>query len=161
MMYTVDALLDLHERAHRNLRDLLTHCTVLDAESLNRELPGFGYPCVRLQLHHLLGAERYWVGVLQGQMIVDDDDAEFATAAQLEALRQRVFENTEHYLRGTSLEELNQAQPLITWGGHERSLVPARVILRTVTHLYHHIGQVVAMCRLLGAPTPSLDFPLG
>jgi uncharacterized damage-inducible protein DinB len=33
------------------------------------------------------------------------------------------------------------------------------VLLRTITHLYHHIGQVSAMCRLLGKPIPGSDFP--
>jgi len=55
-MYTPEALLDLQERTHRNLAALLDHCRELDAEQLNRELPGFGYPTVRLQLHHAIGA---------------------------------------------------------------------------------------------------------
>ena len=34
--------------------------------ALDQELEGFGYPSIRLQLHHVIGAEQYWVGVLRG-----------------------------------------------------------------------------------------------
>ena len=61
-MLTADALLDLHERAHRNLEALLVHCREFSGEDIDRELPGFGYPSVRLQLHHGIGAEKYWIG---------------------------------------------------------------------------------------------------
>jgi uncharacterized damage-inducible protein DinB len=72
-MHTPGALLDLHERGHRNLAALLAHCRDLTADEADRELPGFGYPTVRLQLHHIVGAEKYWIGVLQGRIDADDD----------------------------------------------------------------------------------------
>ncbi len=161
-MYTSEALLDVHERAHRNLADLLTHCCGLDAADADRELDGFGYPTVRLQLHHAFAGERYWVGVLEGRIDVEEDAGDYTTIASLEPLRRRVFEGTRSYLRSASSTELGTPRPMITWGGHERELMPARVIVRTVTHLYDHKGQIVAMCRLLGNPSPSpgFDFPI-
>ncbi|XOV75413.1 MAG: DinB family protein [Phycisphaerales bacterium] len=55
----------------------------------------------------------------------------------------------------------SQRRDFVVWGGAQRPLVPAQVILRTQTHIYHHMGQVTAMCRLLGHPTPpGMDFPL-
>lgn len=159
-MHTPEALLDLHERAHRNLGALLAHCRGLDAAALNRELPGFGYPSVRLQLHHGIGAEKYWIGVLQGRIEVDEDAAAYPTVASLEADRARAFAATEAYLRGVTPEELNTARTLLTWGNRERLLVPAQVVIRTQTHLYHHQGQITAMCRLLGKPCAGLDYPL-
>jgi uncharacterized damage-inducible protein DinB len=32
--------------------------------------------------------------------------------------------------------------------------------MRTMTHIYHHQGQVTAMCRLLGRPVNGLDYPI-
>ena len=159
-MHTPEALLDLQERAHRNLSALLRHCRDLDDEQLNRELPGFGYPTVRLQLHHAIGAQDYWLGVLHGVVQVEDNDAEFPTIEALEAWRARVFAATEAYLRRVPAETLNTARTHLTWGGREKTMVPAHVILRTQTHLYHHQGQVLAMCRLLGKPAGGMDFPL-
>lgn len=158
-MFTSDVLLTLHERAHRNLRALLAHCRTLSAEELNLELPGFGYPTVRLQLHHEIGAEKYWIGVLQGRIDADDDSPGYPTVASLEVYREQVCAATEDYLRSASAQELNTARPMITWGNREVMLTPAHVFMRTLTHLYHHQGQIVAMCRLMGKPCAGLDYP--
>jgi len=163
-MYTNEALLDLHHRAHQNLQQLLAHCRDLSEEELNRELPGFGYPTVRLQLHHEIGAELYWIGVLQGLRLAEDDDPDYPTVDSLEGFRADVYEKTELYLRAASAEELNSARLMMTWGNREQTLTPAHVFMRTLTHLYHHQGQILAMCRILGKPAsgqiPGFDFPL-
>ena len=79
-MLTGEALLSVHRRAHRNLADLLAHCRTLPVGEPDRPLEGFGYPSVRLQLHHAIGAEEYWVGVLNGVILVDEDDADVIAA---------------------------------------------------------------------------------
>lgn len=159
-MLTGDALLTIHQRGHQNLQDLLVHCATLESGEIDRTLEGFGYPSVRLQIHHAIGAEEYWVGVLNGVILVDEDDAAYPTVRDLQAYRERVHDATRAYLAGAGADDLNTARPFDTWGGRERLLTPAFVILRTVTHLYHHQGQVTAMCRLLGKPVSGLDFPL-
>jgi len=159
-MHTPGALLDLHERGHRNLAALLTHCRELTPDEVDREALGFGYPTVRLQLHHAIGAEKYWIGVLQGGMDADDDSPDYPTIESLEQYREQVSANTVAYLRASSEEELNTARSMMTWGNKEQVLIPAHVFARTLTHLYHHMGQVAAMCRLLGKPCQGLDFPL-
>lgn len=158
-MYTSEALRDLHDRAHANLAKLLQHCGTLTVGELDHELPGFGYPTVRLQLHHEIGAEKYWIGVLQGEILIDDEADAFPDAASLAVWREAVHAATDRYLQTASPAELNTARPMRTWRGDVVALTPARVVLRTVTHLYHHQGQLVAMCRLLGKPTSGLDFP--
>lgn len=159
--YTPEALRDLHDRAHHSLIGLLRHCGGLDAAALNREIHGFGYPTIRQQFHHEIGAEEYWVGVIRGDFHVDDDDAAYPDIAALEGFRARVYASTDAYLRTVTPEALNAARPMRTWTGKEPLLVPARVIVRTATHLYQHQGQIAAICRILGAPIPEgLDFPL-
>jgi uncharacterized damage-inducible protein DinB len=32
--------------------------------------------------------------------------------------------------------------------------------MRTITHIYHHQGQVAAMFRLLGSPSPGFNYPI-
>lgn len=159
-MYTPEALLDIHERTQRSLAKLLAHCAGFPQDDVDRELAGFGYPTVRLQLHHVIGAERYWLGVIQGRMDADDDDAAFPTIASLQAFRDAIASATRAYLAGASAAELNEARRMVVWGGAERVLAPARVILRTQTHVYQHTGQVAAMCRLLGRPVEAMEFPM-
>ena len=154
-------LLDFHERCHRSLHRYLEHCRVLSDEELDRELEGFGYPTVRLQLHHVIGAERYWVSVLSGCMDSSEDEADAVSIDSLERFRQTVFEVTRTWLGATHDAELTTPRMMTTYGGDERSLAPVHVILRTQTHVFHHMGQIAAMCRLLGHPIPEgLDFPI-
>ncbi len=159
-MLSPEALLDIHRNAHQNLGQLLAHAAQLSSEELNRAVEGFGYPTVRLQFHHEIGAERYWVGVILGKMEVDDDSELFTGIPELENLRQSVSDQTQSYLKQVSSAELNQPRSMTTWGNQERQLVPSSVILRTITHLYHHQGQILAMCRLLGKPGRGFDYPL-
>jgi len=160
-MYTSAALIDVHERTHRSLHKLIEHCAGFSDEELGRELEGFGYGSVRMQLHHMIGAEQYWVGVLAGLMLVDEDEADFASIAALHAFRERVADVTSAYLRTASEVELSTGRNMTTWGDREVELIPAHVVLRTQTHVFQHRGQIAAMARLLGRPIPAgLDFPL-
>lgn len=162
-MLTRDALLQMHERGQRNWRALLEHCRQFGEEELNRKIPGFGYPTVRLQLHHAIAAQDYWFGVLRGEVNVDETDQEYLTVAALEAYLDTIDEVVRSALGSLSDSELNTARSLSVWapgGNQERPLVPAEVFLRTFTHYYHHQGQVLAMCRILGKPGGGCDYPL-
>ncbi len=159
-MHSPESLLDFHERAHRNLADLLGHCGDLSQEELHCKLPGFGYGTVQLQLHHVIICERYWIGVLEGRMDVDDDAPAYPTVDSLASYREKVFQTTQSYLRQSSVEELNTPRSMMTWGNKEKILVPAQVIVRTQTHLYHHQGQVTVMCGLQGHPVSGVDYPI-
>lgn len=160
-MHNAAALTDTHSRCHQSLAKLIDHCAGFSNDELARELDGFGYPCIRLQLHHVIGAEQYWVGVLRGLMLVDELEQDYASIDALRAFRQRVAGITVEYLNNADEGELNTPRPMTTFGGHERELVPAHIILRTQTHIFQHQGQVAAMSRLLGKPIPpGLDFPI-
>lgn len=154
------ALLDFHAQTHQCLAKLLDQCRDLTTEELHRELPGFGYGSVQLQIHHLIGAERYWIGVLQGRIDVDEDAPAYPSIDTLEQFRARTGAATAAYLRGTTAADLNLARTCVTWGNRERVVVPAQVVTRVLTHDFHHVGQVTAMCRLLGKPREGLDYPL-
>jgi uncharacterized damage-inducible protein DinB len=153
-------LIDIHERSHRNWRGLMDHCATLSADEYNREFESFGYPTVRLQLHHTFSAESYWVGVLEGRKDFEYDDAAFNDITSLAALRERVVGISQAYLRSTSPETLSEARPFVTWGGKEQVLIPAQVIMRTITHGYHHMGLIVTLCRLLGRPGEGWNYPI-
>ena len=161
-MYTAAALLDVHERTHRSFSKLLDHCAAFSLDELSCEFEGFGYPTITSQLQHGIGAEQYWVGVLRGLMLVDEDQADAASLDALRSFRARVAEETVAYLRATSDADLNTRLAVTTWGDKQVDLVPAHVLMRTQTHIFQHQGQVAAMCRLSGRPIPPrLDFPLG
>lgn len=159
-MYTPEALLDIHGRAHQSLAKLLDHLETMDVELLDKPLDGFGYSTIREQVHHQLGAERYWVSVLRGAMNADEDLDAYPTIASLRELQVSVAAETRAWLASVTSDALSSPAQLDTWSEKQVSLVPAHVLLRTQTHIFHHLGQVVAMCRLLGSPINGLDFPV-
>jgi len=98
--------------------------------------------------------------LLEGRIDAEENDSDYPTVQSLERYREDVFALGEKYLRNISVEELNTQKIMKTWGNRDRLLVPAEVILRTQMHLYHHQGQILAMCRLLGRPASGMDYPI-
>ena len=160
-MLTDTAALEIHDRTHACLKKLLEYLAGFDHDELNRRLEGFGYSTILEQLHHAIGAERYWMGVLRGELLVDEDERDRASIAALESFRARVAGDTQTQLLSTSSHELDHVREVTTWGNKQKDIKPSWVFLRTQSHIFHHTGQITAMARLLGRPVPAgLDFPL-
>ena len=154
-------LSEFHKRAHTSFAMMLKHCRELTDDELNRQIDGFGVSTVRLQFHHQIGAERYWISVLKGRMDVEDDSDRYLTIDAMNEFRLKVFTTTEEYLNTASEDELITPRKMMTWGNKERILVPTHVFMRTLTHIYHHHGQIAAMCRIMGKPIPlGMDYPV-
>jgi uncharacterized damage-inducible protein DinB len=161
-MYNAETLLDVHARAHESLRRLIAFCGSLTDDELRRPVAGFGWSTVHRQLEHTIGAEVYW------QMVVTKGYGEEASLPALpdvgavEAFRQQTALVTRAYLEGARPTELNSPRRMVSDPGQTRVLRPADVIMRIVTHIFNHQGQVLAMCRTLGKPndTYDLDYPL-
>ena len=160
-MFTKDGILALHGWTHARLDIVVEHAATLTADEFARELPGFGYPSIREQLMHTLGAEERWVLRLQDMPTRQWSAADFPTAAPLRAVKERVMRATEAYLDRLPDAALNVplAQRPKQWIGELRS--PAFILHHVLTHAFHHKGQVVAMCRLLGHPAPDTDLQQG
>lgn len=161
-MYTAAVLLDVHHRAHESLRRLIAYCAELTPDELQRQLPGFGFPTVLRQLEHTIGAELYWQLVVTKGYHEEAEMPKLPDLAAMEAFRQRTAAATFAYLQDADAAELNTRREMVTDPGESRVLRPADVIMRVVTHIFNHQGQVLAMCRTLGKPNAQhdLDYPL-
>jgi uncharacterized damage-inducible protein DinB len=161
-MYTAQTLLDVHSRAHESLRRLILFCGALSDEELRRPVAGFGWSTVHRQIEHTIGAEVYWQTVVTRGYTEEATLPELPDVAALEAFRQQTAAVTRSYLERASERELNSRREMISDPGQTRILRPADVIMRVVTHIFNHQGQVLAMCRTMGKPndTHDLDYPL-
>jgi uncharacterized damage-inducible protein DinB len=161
-MYTGAALLDMHGRAHESFRRLIAFCGDLTDDELRRPLTGFGFPTVLEQLEHTIGAEVYWQTVLTRGYTEEATLPKLPDVAAMEAFRQQTASTTRSYLDRASEAELNSTRQMISDPGQTRMLRPADVIVRVVTHIFNHQGQVLAMCRTIGKPndTHDLDYPV-
>jgi uncharacterized damage-inducible protein DinB len=80
----------------------------------------------------------------------------------VEAFRREMASATQSYLDRAGDEELNSPREMISDPGLTRRLRPADVIVRVVTYIFRHQGQVLAMCRTIGKPNDKhdLDYPV-
>ena len=161
-MYDAETLLDVHTRAHESLRRLIAFCGTLTADELARPLPGFGVPTVLRQLVHTIDAEMYWHIVVTRGYSEEATLPDLPDLAAIEVFRERTAAATRSYLEGARDAELNTPRRMISDPGKTRLLRPADVIMRIVTHIFNHQGQVLAMCRTIGKPNDrrDLDYPL-
>jgi uncharacterized damage-inducible protein DinB len=161
-MYNAETLLDIHARAHESLRRLIVLCGTLTDDELRRPLTGFGFPTVFRQLEHTIGAEVYWQTVVTRGYTEEATLPDLPDVAAMESFRQHTASVTRSYLDGASEAELNSERQMISDPGQTRRLRPADVIMRVVTHIFNHQGQVLAMCRTMGKPNNKydLDYPV-
>jgi uncharacterized damage-inducible protein DinB len=160
-MFSREALQEAMRRTDAGTQWLLEHCRQLSAEELHRRLPGFGFPTVQLQLYHIMQAEEFWIDVLSRRPERPDRSGEVLTVEALEAHRRQTAAATQAYLAGLDDAALAESS-LYDIDDVQEAFVPELVLLRLVTHPFHHRGQLAAMLRLLGYPVPQdkLDFPL-
>jgi uncharacterized damage-inducible protein DinB len=161
-MYNAETLLDVHARAHESLRRLIAFCGTLTTDELRRPLPGFGFPTVLRQLEHTIGAEVYWQTVVTRGYDEEATLPNLPDLAAIEAFRSQTASATRSYLERATEAELNTPRRMTSDPGQTRLLRPADVIMRVVTHIFNHQGQVLAMCRSIGKPndTDDLDYPV-
>jgi uncharacterized damage-inducible protein DinB len=161
-MYNPATLLDIHARAHESLRRLIVFCGDLTDDELRRPVNGFGFPTVLGQLEHTIGAEVYWQTVVIRGYTEEATLPPLRDVVAIEAFRQQTESTTRSYLERASEAEVNSPRVMITDPGATRLLRPADVIMRIVTHIFNHQGQILAMCRSIGKPNEQidLDYPI-
>jgi uncharacterized damage-inducible protein DinB len=161
-VYDADTLTDIHQRAHESLRRLIAFCGELTEEAVRQPLPGFGFATILDQLAHVIGAEVYWQTVVIRGYTEEADLPALPNLIAIEAFRERTAAATRAYLAGAAATELNARREMISDPGVTRVLRPADVLMRVVTHIFNHQGQVLAMCRTLGQPNQrhDLDYPV-
>jgi len=157
MMFTKDAILELHTTTHERIDLLLNHVATVPDALCRKPVEGFGHPTVWKQLVHILTCEEGWVHDLRNEPFDGWYEEDCPTRATFKAARERIQKETQAYLGGLTEVDLNTtlAKRPVDWGGELRS--PAFILLHVITHAFHHKGQVVAMLRILGYPAPDTD----
>jgi uncharacterized damage-inducible protein DinB len=156
-MFTLDGIRQFHRWTHLCLNRAIDHLDTLPSDTYTKDVPGFGYPSIHSQVIHLLGCEARWVHRLRDLPSGDWDPARWPTIADARALQSEVTEQTLDYLSTLTDLQLNTPTTLHFPDGDIAVRTPALVLHHVLTHAFHHKGQIVAMCRLLGHPAPDTD----
>jgi uncharacterized damage-inducible protein DinB len=156
-MFTLDGIRKFHAWTHSSLGVLFDHLATLPASDYRKDLPGFGYASIHAQVIHLLGCEARWVRRLQVQPIGDWDPGRWPSLSAARTLQREVNTQTLAYFSGLTNQQLNDHTTLHFSDGSSAVRTPALILHHMLTHAFHHKGQIVAMCRLLGHPAPDTD----
>jgi len=156
-VFTLDGIRKFHYWTHAGLTLLLDHLSTIPGSHYTTELPGFGRPTIQQQVIHIFSCEGFWIHVLQGISFRPRTPADCADISQARLLQQEVSRQTLAYLSGISDQQLNSNTELRFADGDVDVRTPALVLHHILSHAFHHKGQVVAMCRLLGHPAPDTD----
>ena len=156
-MFTVDGIRKFHSWTHTCLAIVLDHLSTIPASDYAREVPGFGFPTLREQVIHIFNCEGLWVHALQGLTYRDRNPSDYASVADARLLQREVSEQTLAYLAGLTDQQISSNAELRYPDGDLAVRTPAFVIHHVLTHAFHHKGQIVAMCRVLGHPAPDTD----
>ncbi|HTB97556.1 MAG TPA: DinB family protein [Terracidiphilus sp.] len=156
-MFTIAGIRQLHRWTHSSLGLVLDHLASLPAGDYTREVAGFGFPTLRAQVVHILNCEGFWVHTLQQSPFTDEDQAKRPAVSDARELESKVCANTLAYLSGLTDEQLNTETELHFPDGDITTRTPALILHHMLTHAFHHKGQIVAMCRILGHPAPDTD----
>jgi uncharacterized damage-inducible protein DinB len=157
LLFTVDGVRKFHGWTHASLDIVLDHLSTIPPGDYARELPGFGFRTLREQVMHIFNCEGFWIHTLQGLPFVDRKAAEFPAVADATGLKQEVSRLTHAYLSDLTDQQLNSDTDLHFSDGDIAVRTPALVLHHVLTHAFHHKGQIVAMCRVLGHPARDTD----
>lgn len=142
---------------------LLDLCNELEPNDFIRQMDGFGIKSVRNTLVHIADCYYAWLGSFVllktkkpltskedlSQLGLDEIRVRFE---QVDVFVNEVFEGLVHQLDMPIQRE-------IPWrdGGEIVSLTPGKLLMHTITHEFHHKGQIVAMARQMGYEPPDTD----
>lgn len=152
---------EFHAATHKRFSRLLEHLGTVPAHLVITPVLGFGKNTIGKQVNHVLYSEWTWVGALSGKFEAKDWNHEEYRLPALIECRRVVADRTALYLDSISEEALHQNLPSYPdfWVGPPRT--PSFILHQVITHAFHHKGQIVAMCRILGHPAPDTDLQLG
>lgn len=156
-MFTLAGVCKFYDWTHASITLLLNHLSTIPSIEYAKEVPGFGFPTVRAQVIHILNCEGFWINTLQAIPFDDQDPANWPAVSDARLLQSEVSIRTLNYLSRLSEENLIAPMELRFSDGDVAVRTPALIFHHILTHAFHHKGQIVSMCRLLGYPAPDTD----
>ncbi|MFD1888206.1 DinB family protein [Paenibacillus wenxiniae] len=141
---------------------LLDFCSELSPHDFTRS-HGFGFQSIRDTLVHIADCYCAWIGsYLLLQTRTPITAKEHLSTMDIDRIKHR-FAQVDLYV-AEALNRLQQQmdEPIerpIPWrtGGEPISMTPRKLLLHTITHEFHHKGQIMAMARQTGHEPPNTD----
>jgi len=125
-------------------------------QQLTTALNEFNGSTVRYLLVHTANTYKHWLAnFAMQQKLPFTEDAAMGNIAEIRSLYKVTDSIVAEFLErfGNDPDE----QIMNTIGGKTLTLTPLQLFTHTITHEFHHKGQIMTMCRLLGHTPPDTD----
>ncbi len=152
-----------YEWVKQNRKVLLDFCSKLDEKDLNLKLDGFGFQSVKETLVHVADCYHAWIGsfiLLKTKKPITPKEHLIHVSLNDIKLRFEQADETVNEFFETFAKQMDlPIQKSIPWREATEviSMTPRKLMMHTITHEYHHKGQIVSMTRLMGYQPPNTD----
>ena len=126
-------------------------------EALNVPVDAFEKSTIRYLLVHVSNCYLQWMyNFAMGNKLELFDNEEFKTIAGIRSLYADTDDLAKNFLERFA-DQLDE--PITNTLSRNRTITatPLELFTHVTTHEFHHKGQVMTMCRLLGYPPPDTD----
>lgn len=140
---------------------LFEYCETLDPHDYVKQVSAFGFGSARNLLVHVADCYRFWlVGFAQGKAVEDSPVHAFRTVDEVRSLFEQSDQIVTDFLADYG-DDLSQPITGRVGRQSETTTIPALwLITHTMTHEFHHKGQLVSLTRHLGYSPPDTDLVL-
>lgn len=151
-----------YEWVKKTRQILIDQCKELSENEFTKEF-GFGFQSIRDSLVHMAGCYHAWLGsFVLSETITPLLTKEEINEMQIEYI-QRYFQEADKYVDAVFEQFTDHFDDIIEkerpWkiGSGALRKTPHQLLTHSITHEFHHKGQIVAMLRLLGYKPKNTD----
>lgn len=141
---------------------LLEQGKELNEHELTKEF-GFGFQSIKDSLIHVAGCYHAWLGCF----VLSETTSPLLTKEEMNDMQiddiQLYFQQADQYVNAVFEQFSNKFDEIIEkkldWkiGGSTVRKTPHQLLIHSITHEFHHKGQIVVMLRLLGYIPKNTD----
>ncbi|WP_026678252.1 DinB family protein [Fictibacillus gelatini] len=151
-----------YEWVKQTRKTLLDFCSELKLDDFTRQM-GFGWQSVRDTLVHIADCYNAWLGsfvlLKTKKPLTPKKDLPQLGLAEIKAYFVHI-DSIVNELFETLIHQMDEPiERTIPWrdGGEVIAITPGKLLMHTVTHEFHHKGQITAMLRMMGHEPPNTD----
>ncbi|MFC4403868.1 DinB family protein [Gracilibacillus xinjiangensis] len=141
---------------------LLEQCSELNESELSREFE-FGFQSIRDSLVHVAGCYHAWLG----SFVLSETTSPLLTKEVINQMQindiGQYFQQADRYVEKVveqsreRFDQMIEKEPSWKKGSGTLRKTPHQLLIHSVTHEYHHKGQIAVMLRLLGYTPENTD----
>jgi uncharacterized damage-inducible protein DinB len=145
----------------RETREILfRYCEAMDPADYTYEVPDLGWSSIRNTHLHVADCYWFWLAKFVG---ADRPDLRFEAYPDVPAMRQafaEVDQLVERFLAQFDGQLDSPVSGTVRWQPEPLTVTPRWLLSHTITHEFHHKGQITFLGRLRGHVAPDTDLVL-